>query len=96
MLDLGNLADSMVIWPHIGWLETTGVQEPPVNLTSPSSPLVRQTVMSRLVFSTWIRQQTSIAIYDKSGRQVQSTQVCSGVYFWRVQGDFTHKVILTN
>jgi len=96
MLDLGNLADSMVIWPHIGWLETTGIQEPPINLVAPLSPLLRQTVMSHRSFLARVRQQISITIYDKSGRQVQPTQVHSGVYFWRAKVGSTHKVILTD
>jgi hypothetical protein len=96
MLDLGNLADSMVLWPHIGWLKTTGVQDPRAILLESPSPLLRQTVMSYISFSTWARQQASVTIHDRSGRQVQPTQVQSGVYFYRAKTGPTHKLVLTN
>ena len=94
MLDLGNLADSMVIWPHIGWLESSGVQEPRATLPENPSSLPRQTMMSRASFSAWLARQKGL-LYDMSGRQVQSNPR-PGVYFYRAKVGPTYKLVLTD
>ena len=95
MLDLGNLADSMIVWPHIGWLAATGIQEPRT-IPLENEPPLRQTVMSGASFSAWARQQANVTIYDRSGRQVQPLQVRPGVYFWRAKAGLTHRLVLTD
>jgi len=97
MLDLGHLADSMIVWPHIGWIESTGIQEP--RTTPPVSPslLPPQTIMFCSSFSAWLaRPHGALIFYDMSGRRVQPGQVQSGVYFWRAKTGPTYKLILTN
>jgi len=97
MLDLGNLADTLIIWPQIGWLESTGIQEPRVALPIASSPLPHQTMMSRASFCGWLaRQKGSLDFYDISGRQAQLSQARPGVYFYRAKTGYSHKLILTN
>jgi len=95
MLDLGNLADTLVIWPQIGWLESTGIQEPRILLENPPSPS-RQTMMSCLSFSTWLAGHGSLIFYDMSGRRAPLNQMRPGLYFYRAKTGLTHKLILTN
>ena len=96
LLDLGCLADTLVIWPRIGWRESTGIQEPPVRLSENPSPFPRQTIMSCSSFSSWVtRTEGSLTFYDMSGRRAQPAQIRPGVYFWRVKTGSPHKLVLT-
>jgi len=95
ILDLGNLADTLIIWPRIGWLESTGIQEPRVTLPENQLLLVRPTVMSCASFSAWSARQKG-CLYDMSGRQVLLSQARPGVYFYRAKTGYSHKLILTN
>ena len=95
MLDLGNLADTLVIWPHIGWLEPTGIQEPRGTLSGNSSPLPHQTMMSCASFCGWLARHSDLRVYDMSGRQVPPNQTRPGVYIVRAKTGLTHKLVLT-
>jgi hypothetical protein len=97
MLDLGHLADTLVIWPHIGWLESTGIQEPRVTPVA-SSSLPYQTVMSGASFSAWLARHCDLRVYDMSGRQVPPNQARSGVHFWRsdLKPGQVHKVLIVD
>jgi hypothetical protein len=95
MLDLGNLADTLVIWPRIGWLESTGIEEPQVILPENPPSLPYPTAMSCASFCGWLARHSDLRVYDMSGRQVQPNQVRPGVYFWRIKIGPTHKVVLT-
>ncbi|MCX6741331.1 MAG: hypothetical protein NTY61_02960, partial [Candidatus Parcubacteria bacterium] len=94
ILDLGHLADTLVIWPRIGWLESTGIQEPRVTLPENPSPFPRQTIMSCTSFSIWSARHRDLRVYDMSGRQAPSNPR-PGVYIVRVQTGLTSKVVLT-
>lgn len=98
MLDLGHLADTLVIWPRIGWLESTGIQEPRATLPENLSSLPRQTMMSCASFSAWLARHSDLRVYDMSGRQVQPNQARSGVYFWRsdLNPSQVHKVMIVD
>ena len=99
MLDLGHLADTLVIWPRIGWVESTGIEEPQITLPENPSLLPRQTMMSCASFSAWLaRTKGSLTFYDPSGRQVQPNQAQSGVYFWRSDSkpSQVHKVMIVD
>ena len=99
MLDLGHLADTLVIWPRIGWLESTGIQEARGILPEGSSPFSCQTIVSGSSFSAWLaRTKGSLTFYDLSGRQVQPNQARSGVYFWRsdLKPGQVHKVMIVD
>jgi len=98
MLDLGNLADTLVIWPRIGWLQPTGVQEPRGTLPENLSLHSHQTMMSCASFSAWLARHSDLRVYDMSGRQVQPNQAQSGVYFWRSDSkpSQVHKVMIVD
>jgi hypothetical protein len=96
ILDLGHLADTLVIWPHIGWLESTGIQEPRVTLPENLPPL--PAIMSGASFSAWLARHCDLRVYDMSGRQVPPNQARSGVYFWRsdLKPGQVHKVLIVD
>lgn len=94
MLDLGNLADTLVIWPRIGWVESTGIQEPRVTLPENPSPFPYPTVMSCASFCGWLARHCDLRVYDMSGRRAQPNPR-PGVYFWRAKTGLTHKLVLT-
>ena len=98
MLDLGHLADTLVIWPRIGWLESTGIQEPQVMLPENLSPLPHQTMMSCASFSAWLARHSDLRVYDMSGRQAPLNQMRPGVYFWRSDSKpgQVHKVLIVD
>ena len=98
MLDLGNLADTLIIWPRIGWLESTGIQEPRATLPENPPSLPHPTVMSCASFCGWLARHSDLRVYDMSGRQVQPNQARSGVYFWRsdLNPGQVHKVMIVD
>ena len=96
MLDLGHLADSIRVWPTIGRIESTGIQEPRVTLPIASSPFPSQTIMSGASFSAWLARHSDFRVYDMSGRQASLNQARPGVYVVRAKTGVTRKVILTD
>jgi len=89
------LADSIRVWPTMGRIESTSIQEPIILPENPS-PFPFQTVMSSASFCGWSARHCDLRVYDMSGRRALPNQAHPGVYIVRAETGATRKVILTD
>lgn len=103
MLDIGNKADSFILWPRIQMLESlpspyTAIKQP--RQSQSPTEISCASVMSRVEYLNFLaaHQSARIAVFNELGQRVRPEQLCRGIYFWRsdLNHGQVHKVLIVD